>query len=189
MTDEEVTAAENIPEPPAPPAPPEETPQEPSVAPEEEPEQDEIGEGSEDPTEPTEPAEGAEEPPAQPQVVNDASGQHVLMPDGTVVTTRTHSFPVGNAEQEQYDLTHHGDQLRYPYVPGDAAYSPYSDPAVPDSHIARRVEAEIGNFGERVLVDPEAKVSPMWEGLKVSSDAAIRSAIATGVESGKVELS
>lgn len=189
MTDETSTV-EEIPEPPAPPAPPEapetEGQESDAEAPEGTGEELETEEGSEDATEPT---EGVEEPPAQPQVVNDASGQHVLMPDGTVVTTRTHSFPVGNAEQEQYDLTHHGDQLRYPYVPGDAAYSPYSDPAVPDSHIARRVEAEIGNFGERVLADPEAKVSPMWEGLKSSSDAAIKNAIESGIESGKVELS
>lgn len=185
---DETTSVSEVPQPPAPPAPPEEieeTSQGASEDLEGAGEDQKTGDGSEDPTEASE----GEENPTEPFITNGPGGQTVTMPDGRVITTRSHPYPVSNSELEKFELTHHGDQLRYPYVPGDAAYSPYSDPAVPNSHLARRVEAEIGNFGERVLADPEAKVSPMWDGLKASSDAAIKNAIETGVESGKVELS
>lgn len=131
-------------------------------------------------------SEGSEEKAAEPEVVNDANGQHVNMPDGSVVTTRSHTFPVTNTEQAQYELTHSGDQLRYPYKPGDAAYNAYSDPVIPNSHLARQVETEIASFGERVLKDVEAKISPMWEGLKGIFDGELKQAIATGGGEGKI---
>lgn len=122
----------------------------------------------------------------QPEVVNDDSGQHVNMPDGSVVYTRHDSLPRSNAEQANFELTHSGDQLRYPYVPGDKEYSAYSDPAVPNSHLARMVETEIVSFGERVLSDPNAAVSTMWKALKGVFDGELKAAITTGEGSGKI---
>lgn len=184
MTDETNTV-EEVPEPPAPPAAPDETPQEPSEDPEG------AGEGQQadqDSDEATEAAQGEEEAPAEPVVTNGPDGQTVTMPDGKVVTTRSHPYPVSNYEQEVFDLTHHGDQLRYPYVPGDPAYSAYSDPAVPNSHLAQRVTSEIAGFGERVKQDPNAAVSPMWNNLKGVEQGEIEEAIETGVSTGNTEL-
>jgi hypothetical protein len=127
----------------------------------------------------------AAEAPA-PEVVNDDNGQHVNMPDGSVVYTRHDSLPRSNAEQANFELTHSGDQLRYPYVPGDKEYSAYSDPAVPNSHLARMVETEIVSFGERVLSDPNAAVSTMWKALKGVFDGELKAAIQSGEGSGKI---
>lgn len=126
-----------------------------------------------------------EEAPA-PQVVNDENGQRVIMPDGSTVYTRHDSLPRSNAEQATFELTHSGDQLRYPYVPGDKEYNAYSDPAVPNSHLARMVETEIVSFGERVLADPKAAVSTMWNALKGVFDGELKQAIETGEGSGKI---
>lgn len=165
-----------------------ETPQNDAERPEEQDPDIQTGNPPQDGSGDSEATEGdAEETPQEPVVENGPNGQTVTMPDGSVVTTRTHPFPVSNHEQENYELTHHGDQLRYPYKPGDAAYSPYSDPAVPDSRIARQIEQEIGNFGERVLQDVEAHVSPIWQGLKKVYDGELKQAIETGGGSGKVE--
>lgn len=125
--------------------------------------------------------------PAAPTVVNDDAGQHVVMPDGTEVTTRSHTYPVSNSEWENYELTHSGDQARYSFKPGDKEYSPYSDPSVPNSHLAQSVEREIQSFAERVLTDVEAKVSPMWHALQGIYQGELKQAIQTGGGSGKVE--
>jgi hypothetical protein len=124
--------------------------------------------------------------PADPQVVNDDSGQHVVLPDGTKVYTRHDAFPRSNAEQATFELTHSGDQLRYPYKPGDKEYNAYSDPAVPNSHLARMVETEIVSYAERVLDDPNAAVSTMWNALKGVFDGQLAHAIETGEGSGKI---
>lgn len=184
MTDETNTV-EEVPEPPAPPAAPDETPQEPSEDPEGAGGDQETGQDSD---EATEAAQGEEEASTGPVVTNGPDGQTVTMPDGRVLTTRSHPYPVSNHEQEVFDLTHHGDQLRYPYVPGDPAYSPYSDPAVPNSHLAQRVESEIAGFGERVKQDPNASVSPMWDNLKGIERGEIEEAIETGISTGNTEL-
>jgi hypothetical protein len=123
---------------------------------------------------------------AAPQVVNDANGQHVVMPDGSKVYTRHSSLPVTNAEQAQFELTHSGDQLRYPYKPGDKEYSANSDPAIPDSHTARMVETEILSFAERVVQDASAQVSPMWNSFKGIFQSELERAIKTGVGDGKI---
>jgi hypothetical protein len=118
--------------------------------------------------------------------VNDDSGQHVVLPDGTKVYTRHDAFPRSNAEQATFELTHSGDQLRYPYKPGDKEYNAYSDPAVPNSHLARMVETEIVSYAERVLDDPNAAVSTMWNALKGVFDGQLAHAIETGEGSGKI---
>lgn len=189
MTDETNTV-EEVPQPPAPPAAPDETleheePETDEEAPEGAGGDQETGQDSEGATDPT---QGEEEAPAEPVVTNGPDGQTVTMPDGKVVTTRSHPYPVSNYEQEVFDLTHHGDQLRYPYVPGDPAYSAYSDPAVPNSHLAQRVTSEIAGFGERVKQDPNAAVSPMWNNLKGVEQGEIEEAIETGVSTGNTEL-
>jgi hypothetical protein len=138
--------------------------------------------------------EESETPPSssEPTVVNDENGQHVLVPqeDGSVrtVVTRSHTLPVSNAEQAVYEQTHTGDQPRYSLVPGDAGYSAYSDPAVPNSHLAQRVETEIVSFAERVLQDSKAAISPLWNSLKGVFEGELEQAIETGVATGKVEL-
>lgn len=184
---DETTSVSEVPQPPAPPAPPEEieeTSQGASEDLEGVGEDQKTGDGSEDPTEASE----GEENPTEPFVTNGPGGQTVTMPDGRVITTRSHPYPVSNSELEKFELTHHGDQLRYPYVPGDPEYSPYSDPAVPNSHLAQRVESEIAGFGERVKQDSEAAISPMWNALKGVEQGEINAAIETGVSSGNVEL-
>lgn len=137
--------------------------------------------------------EPEDEVPSGPVVVNDANGQHVDVPqeDGSVKTvyTRAHNLPVTNAEQAQFELTHLGDgQLRYPYVPGDLEYSPYSDPAVPDSHQAKRIEIELASYGERVMKDPKAAPSPIWNSHKGIYDEELQEAIDTGSGTGKVRV-
>jgi hypothetical protein len=132
------------------------------------------------------PSETSSDEEAQPQVVNDDSGQHVVLPDGTKVYTRHDNLPRSNAEQATFELTHSGDQLRYPYKPGDKEYNAYSDPAVPNSHLARMVETEIVSYAERVLDDPKAAVSTMWNALKGVFDGQLAHAIETGEGSGKI---
>lgn len=127
-----------------------------------------------------------EQAPSGPEVVNDGTGQHVDFPDGSTVYTRSHSFPVSNAEWEAYEVTHSGDQSRYPYTPGDKEYDPYSDPHVPNSHLARMVETQIVSYAERVKNDPDAVISPTWSSLRPDYDASLRNAIDGGMESGKV---
>jgi hypothetical protein len=127
-----------------------------------------------------------EDEPAAPEVVSDDSGQHVNMPDGTVVTTRSHTYPVSNAEQDVYEQTHSGDQLRYPYKPGDREYSPYSDPSVPDSRLSQMIEREIVSFADRVATDGKALISPIWSGLQPTYKAEIEAAVETGGGEGKV---
>lgn len=139
--------------------------------------------GSPTESDPSSPDTGEE---VQPQVVNDDSGQHVVLPDGTKVYTRHDAFPRSNAEQATFELTHSGDQLRYPYKPGDKEYNAYSDPAVPNSHLARMVETEIVSYAERVLDDPNAAVSTMWNALKGVFDGQLAHAIETGEGSGKI---
>jgi hypothetical protein len=180
------TTVENSAEVPAPPALPESPDSESSQS-------DAEGTKDQDPDvqtgNPDEAVSEDEEAPDGPKVENGPNGQTVTMPDGTVVTTRNHPFPVSNYEQLLYDLTHHGDQLRYPYKPGDPEYSPYSDPAVPNSHIAQSIEREIAGYGTRVLENPETEISPMWTGLKRDFDATVKSAVESGVGGGRVELS
>lgn len=132
------------------------------------------------------PSETSSDEEAQPQVVNDDNGQHVVLPDGTKVYTRHDNLPRSNAEQATFELTHSGDQLRYPYKPGDKEYNAYSDPAVPNSHLARMVETEIVSYAERVLDDPKAAVSTMWNALKGVFDGQLAHAIETGEGSGKI---
>lgn len=127
------------------------------------------------------------EPETAPVVVNDDNGQHVVMPDGTTVTTRQHPYPVSNSEWLVYEQTHSGDQLRYPYKPGDAEYSPYSDPVVPHTSLAQKVEAEIASFAERVLLNPKAEISNIWNDLKKVYNSELAQAISTGGGSGKIE--
>lgn len=151
-----------------------------------------TGEG---PEEPTEPAEGQEEGTGEveedtvtgPVVSNNPDGQTVTFEDGTVVHTRAHGYPMTNREQEQYELTHQGDQLRYPYVPGDKEYTPYSDPSVPNSHIAQMIERDIASYAERVLTDPKARVSPQWDAFHGIYEGQLEQAIASGGGSGKVQ--
>ena len=166
-----------------------ETPEKPAEEPETETPAEDTGEVSEPVQDPQEGQEETAEPetPSEPVVENGPNGQTVTMPDGTVVTTRSHPYPVSNSEQLVYERTHEGDQERYPYVPGDREYSPYSDPAVPNSHVAQTVEREIASFGERILLDAEAKVSPMWNALKGVFEGELDQAIASGGGSGKVQ--
>lgn len=124
---------------------------------------------------------------AEPEVVNDVNGQHVNMPDGTTVTTRTHPYPVTNSEWETYELTHSGDQLRYPYKPGDAGYNANSDPSVPNSWLAKQIEVQLASFGERVKTDPNARPSVTWDALQPGYQGDLAEAIQTGGGGGKVE--
>jgi hypothetical protein len=149
---------------------------------------------SEDSTDDSSPAEvgtdesgSTEQTSAEPEVVNDANGQHVNMPDGSVVTTRSHTLPISNAEQEVYELTHSGDQERYHYAPGDKEYNANSDPRLPNSHIAQMVEREIVSFAERIKEDAEAVVSPIWNSFVKVYEGELKQAISTGGGSGKVE--
>lgn len=164
-----------------------ETPQSPAEAPEEVPPAPSAPDAPEDATEPTEDQEEgtAEEDPAKPVVNTTPDGQTVTFPDGRVVHTRFTDAPMSNTEWQQYEHTHQGDQLRYPYVPGDKEYSPYSDPSVLDSHLAQRVEREIASFAERVLEDAEAAISPMWNALHGLHESELDTAIATGGGQGK----
>jgi hypothetical protein len=143
--------------------------------------------GEQDTQEASKDASGAPEAAQGATVVNDADGQHVQMPDGSVVFTRSHPYPVSNHEWENYELTHSGDQERYSLRPGDRDYSPYSDPSVPNSHLAQMVEREIQGYGERVQSDPQTKVSAMWEGLQPVYRGQLANAIATGGGDSEVE--
>jgi hypothetical protein len=135
----------------------------------------------------TDPAEGsAEETPSKPVVNTTAGGQTVTFPDGRVVHTRFTDAPMSNTEWQQYERTHQGDQPRYPYVPGDREYTPYSDPNVPNSQLAQRVEREIASFAERVLENAEAAVSPIWNALHGLHESELDTAIASGGGSDKV---
>lgn len=174
---------EDVPLPPEPPEDPE-TPQSPAEAPKEADSGSTTEVFPEDVTEPSEVQEEAA--PADPVVVTTKDGQTVTMPDGRVVHTRSTDAPVSNSEWQAYELTHQGDQPRYAHVPGDEAYSPYSDPAVPNSHLAQMVEREIANFAERVAQDITAEVSPIWNSLKGIYKGELDAAIATGGGSDKV---
>ena len=132
------------------------------------------------------PAEDQEEA-SGPVVSNNPDSQTVTMPDGTVVYTRQHGYPISNNELQKYELTHQGDQLRYPYVPGDQGYNPYSDPKIPNSHSAQMVERDIASYAERVLTDKNARVSPMWDAFNGIYEGELDQAIASGGGSGKVE--
>jgi hypothetical protein len=136
----------------------------------------------------TTPEESTADTSEGPQVVDDENGQRVLMPDGSTVVTRQHAFPMTNAEQAVYEETHTGDQPRYSLTPGDAGYSPFSDPAVPNSHLAQSIEREIASFADRIKNDASAVVSPIWQGLKGIYQEQLDHAIETGEESGKVRL-
>lgn len=144
-------------------------------------------EGADDTTESNSPSDSTDETPVAPQVVNDDNGQHVVMPDGSVITTRSHTYPVSNAEQEVYELTHSGDQERYKFVPGDKEYNAYSDPKLPNSQVAKWVEQEIISFAGRILDDPNARVSPIWDSFNQIYQGELAEAIETGGGSGKVE--
>lgn len=134
----------------------------------------------------SEPSEGAEEgKPTGPVVETTPTGQTVTFSDGRVVHTRSSDAPVSNSEWQAYELTHQGDQLRYPYVPGDKEYTPYSDPNVPNSHLAQQIEREIASFAERVLQDPKAEVSYIWNALHGIHVSELDRAIATGGGSDK----
>jgi hypothetical protein len=123
---------------------------------------------------------------AAPEVANTAEGQHVVMPDGTKVYTRHHTYPISNAEWAQYEKTHAGDQERYPYVPGDKEYSPHSDPHIPNSKLANDIEQEIASFASRVLKDPTAPVSRIWNAVRGIYDSEVDQLIRTGGSTGKV---
>lgn len=181
MSDEtEVPNTPPVEEVPLPPEPPEE----PAADVEDEGTGKETEEGSEDATAA---GEGQEEAaPADPVVETTPTGQTVTFPDGRVVHTRSSDAPVSNAEWQAYELTHQGDQLRYPYVPGDQGYTPYSDPSVPDSRLAQQIEREIGSFAERVLKDPAAEISYLWNALQGNHQGELDRAIATGGGSDKV---
>lgn len=170
--------AETAPEAPAEPSPTEETP-EPSEVPEE------GAEGREESTGPEAVEDDTEDGPV---VNNNPDNQTVTMPDGTVVYTRQHGLPMTNRELEQFELTHHGDQQRYAYVPGDKEYSPYSDPAVPNSHVAQMIEREIASFAERVMQDAKAVVSPTWNSFKGIFESELDQAIASGQDGNRVAL-
>lgn len=142
------------------------------------------------PEDATEPAAGEEEGTEEegdsgPVVETTPTGQTVTFPDGKVVHTRSSDAPVSNSEWRAYELTHQGDQLRYPYVPGDREYTPYSDPNVPNSHTAQQIEREIASYAERVVQDPNAEVSYMWNALHGVHVGELDTAIATGGGEGK----
>lgn len=141
----------------------------------EDPEQpdEDSGNPEADGTEPDE--EEAVEPVSQ-SVSVDSNGV-VTKADGSVVYTRTHQYPVSNAEQERYELTHEGDQERYHLKPGDQNYSPYADPAVSNSYLARQVEAEIASYADRVQTDPNAVVSPIWVEQRKTFEGSLAEAI------------
>lgn len=129
---------------------------------------------------------GQEEADAPPVVETTPAGQTVTFPDGRVVYTRSSDAPASNSEWREYERTHQGDQPRYPFVPGDREYTPYSDPNVPNSHLAQMVEREISSYAERVLQDPGAQVSYIWNALHGVHESELDTAIATGGGSGKV---
>lgn len=174
---------EAVPPPPAPPETPE-TPQTDSAG-TEDISGDQDAEGV--PEDATGATEGQEEAAAAaPVVETTASGQTVTFPDsGRVVHTRSGDYPVSNAEWAEYELTHQGDQPRYASVPGDKDYSPYSDPNVPNSHLAQQVESEIAGYAERVLTNPDAEVSYIWNALHGVHVGELDTAIASGGGSGK----
>lgn len=153
--------------------------------------QSDVQEAPEQPAEGTEEAPEAPETPAEeaaePEVVNDADGQHVNLTDGTTVYTRSHPYPVTNSEWENYELTHSGDQARYSLKPGDLGYSPNSDPSIPNSWLAQQVTVQLASYAERVKLDPNARPSVTWEALQPGYQGALEDAIATGGGSGKVE--
>lgn len=124
---------------------------------------------------------------AEPEVVNDADGQHVNLADGTTVYTRPHPYPVSNHEWQAYELTHSGDQQRYSYKPGDKEYNPLSDPSIPNSWLAKQVETQLASYGERVKVDPNARPSVTWDALQPGYQGELADAIVTGGGDGKVE--
>lgn len=124
--------------------------------------------------------------PAEPQVVNTATGQYVSMPDGTEVQTRSHPYPISNGEWAKYEKTHAGDQARYPYVPGDKEYSAHSDPHIPNSSLAQKIEAEIASYAERVLTNPSAAVSNIWNSVRGIFDGELEKFTETGVGGGKI---
>ena len=165
---------------------PEEVPAAPVETPESQPEapaEPETDEGTEEAPETEEqPAEDA----AGLEVVNDGNGQHVNMPDGSTVYTRSHPYPVTNTEWENYELTHSGDQLRYSLKPGDEGYSALSDPSVPNSHLAQQVTVQLASFAERVKDDPEARPSVTWDALQPGWQGALEAHAETGVSSGKI---
>ena len=145
-------------------------------------------EGAEGREEGTEPEAVEDDTETGPVVNNNPDNQTVTMPDGTVVYTRQHGLPMTNRELEQFELTHHGDQQRYAYVPGDKEYSPYSDPAVPNSHVAQMIEREIASFAERVMQDAKAVVSPTWNSFKGIFESELDQAIASGQDGNRVAL-
>lgn len=166
-----------------------EAPQEPVEAPEEEPETETTEEGAQAPEAPAEDEEEdpEAEAPTGPVVVNDDAGQHVVMPDGSVVHTRHDSYPRSNSEWEVYEVTHSGDQQRYSFKPGDKEYTPTSDPSVPDSWLAKQIETQLVSFPERVALDPAARPSPTWDALQPGYQGELAAAIETGGGGGKVE--
>lgn len=119
-------------------------------------------------------------------VVNTPTGQYVSMPDGTEVQTRSHPYPISNGEWAKFEKTHAGDQARYPYVPGDKEYSAHSDPHVPNSSLAQKIEAEIASFAERVLINPSAAVSNIWNSVRGIFDGELEKFTETGVGGGKI---
>lgn len=133
-------------------------------------------------------SEGQQEAQASVPVVEMlANSQTVTMPDGSVVTTRTHPYPISNKEWMEYERTHSGDQERYPWKPGDAQYSANADPSVPDSHAAQRVEREIQSYADRVKNEPGASISPMWDAFQPVYQGALEQAIKTGGGNSEVE--
>lgn len=157
-----------------------EVPQAPAEAPVESP-APEVPEAA-----PEEP-ETAEEEAAEPKTVTDDNGQRVEMPDGSIVYTRSHGFPVSNSEWEVYERTHSGDQARYSLKPGDLGYNPLSDPSVPNSWLAKQIEVQMSSFAERVKTDPNARPSVTWDALQPTYQGELSDAILTGGGAGKVE--
>jgi hypothetical protein len=145
------------------------------------------GASADDDTETTS-EDSTEAPEAAPTatVVNTADGQYVEKPDGTKVYTRHHTYPISNGEWAKYEKTHAGDQARYAYVPGDKEYDPYSDPHVPNSKTAQDITSEIASYATRVLKNPEAEVSNIWNQVRGVYDGALENFIKNGAASGKV---
>jgi hypothetical protein len=146
---------------------------------------------AEDPQDASEAPEVAEEAPVDHQgneIPDPPEFGVVVKEDGTKVYTRSHEYPIDNAEQDTWDLTHKGSAARYSLVPGDQGYSPQSDPAVVNSHLAQAVEAEILSFPARYAADPEAKVSPIWEGLRQVLQGELAQDLATGGGNSDVEV-
>ena len=174
---------------------PQETPEQPVEAPAEQPvtqepetAQEGAQAGSEEQDGGTEESGSTEDSSStsEPEVVSDDNGQHVNMPDGSVVYTRAHPYPVSNSEWENYELTHSGDQLRYSLKPGDQGYSPLSDPSIPNSWLAKQVETQLASYGERVLLDQNARPSVTWDALQPGYEDALEAHAETGVGGGKI---